>query len=64
MFIVDAHLDIAYNALQFGRDPLLTVAQTRALESGAHPHGRGYCRFSPIKRGGRRSRLRHDICFA
>ncbi len=32
MFIVDAHLDLAYNALVKGRDPRLGVARIRAAE--------------------------------
>jgi membrane dipeptidase len=52
MFIVDAHLDIAYNALQFGRDPLLSVEQIRTLESGAHPHGRATVAFPQLKEAG------------
>lgn len=34
MFIVDAHLDLAYNALEYGRDLRLTVQQVRERESG------------------------------
>ena len=32
MFIVDAHLDLAYNAIVKGRDPRLGVARIRAQE--------------------------------
>ena len=32
--IVDAHEDIAWNMLTFGRDPCRSVAETRALEAG------------------------------
>lgn len=40
MFIVDAHEDIAYNALYFGRDYHHSVAQKRRLEAGGdHPNG-------------------------
>ncbi len=52
MIIVDAHLDIAYNALQFGRNPLLTVEQIRAGESGAHPHGRATVAFPQLREAG------------
>ncbi|WP_052890573.1 dipeptidase [Thermogemmatispora carboxidivorans] len=41
MFIVDAHQDIAYNALEWGRDLRRSVAETRALEAREHPD---YCR--------------------
>jgi membrane dipeptidase len=40
MFIVDAHQDIAYNALEWGRDPRYTVAETREREAREHPD---YC---------------------
>lgn len=33
-WIIDAHQDLAYNALTFGRDYLLPAAQTRRLEIG------------------------------
>ena len=40
MFVIDAHEDIAYNALRFGRDYRHSVAETRRLEAGsAHPNG-------------------------
>jgi membrane dipeptidase len=32
MFIVDAHLDLAYNALNYGRDPRRSVAEIRTAE--------------------------------
>ncbi|MBX5449673.1 dipeptidase [Thermogemmatispora sp.] len=41
MFIVDAHQDIAYNALEWGRDLRRSVEETRALEAREHPD---YCR--------------------
>lgn len=34
MFIVDAHLDLAYNALAFGRDLTLSVPELRRAEAG------------------------------
>lgn len=34
MFIVDAHLDLAYNALEYGRDLRLTVRELRQAEAG------------------------------
>ena len=33
MPVVDAHLDIAYNGLKYGRDPLLNVQQLREQET-------------------------------
>lgn len=41
MFIVDAHLDLAYNALRYGRDLRLELAEAREREKGMrdHPHG-------------------------
>ncbi len=40
MLIVDAHEDIAYNAVRFGRDYRNSVARTRQLEAGGdHPTG-------------------------
>ncbi|UCC53913.1 MAG: membrane dipeptidase [Anaerolineaceae bacterium] len=52
MFIVDAHLDIAYNALEFGRDPLLSVEQIRAMETDDHPHGRATVAFPQLREAG------------
>lgn len=37
MFVVDAHEDIAYNALHHGRDVRRSVAETRARERGRPP---------------------------
>ena len=34
-WIIDAHQDLAYNALSFGRDYLLSAAETRRLEAGS-----------------------------
>ncbi|MBZ0278057.1 MAG: hypothetical protein K8I60_18060, partial [Anaerolineae bacterium] len=40
MIVVDAHQDIAYNALCFGRDYRRSAWETRRLESsGDHPNG-------------------------
>lgn len=41
VLIVDAHLDLAWNALQWGRDLRLPVAQIRAAEAGLEGPGRG-----------------------
>jgi len=34
--LVDAHADIAYNMLKYGRDYTRSVSETRALEAGSH----------------------------
>ena len=34
--LVDAHADIAYNMLKYGRDYTRPVAETRTLEAGSH----------------------------
>lgn len=39
MIVVDAHEDIAYNALCFGRDYRHSVAETRKREGGSSPNG-------------------------
>src|SRR3954462_3157556 len=40
MVVVDAHEDIAYNALHFGRDYRVSVAEKRRAEAGSdHPNG-------------------------
>ncbi len=41
MLIVDAHLDLAWNALQWGRDLRRPVADIRAMERGQAGPGRG-----------------------
>jgi membrane dipeptidase len=41
VLIVDAHLDLAWNALQYGRDLRRTVAETRAAEIDLEGPGRG-----------------------
>lgn len=38
-FIIDAHEDIAYNALHLGRDPRLSAKQTRAKEPDTSANG-------------------------
>lgn len=53
--IVDAHEDIAWNMLTFGRDPLRSVAGTRARESadGArNPQGEALLGYPDYVRGG------------
>lgn len=39
MFIVDAHLDLAYNVLEYGRDLTQSVAAIRAQEKGQSRNG-------------------------
>ena len=41
MLTIDAHLDIAYNALQWNRDQRETVAEIRRREAGMTEKGRG-----------------------
>lgn len=52
MFLVDAHLDIAYNALKYGRDPLLTVEQLRAAELPDRERGEATVSFPQLREGG------------
>ncbi len=44
--IIDAHLDIAWNALSFDRDQLLEVGEMRARETGLAGGMRGRCTVS------------------
>ena len=41
MLIIDAHLDISWNALQFERDQLLSVNTIRQIEVGMAGKSRG-----------------------
>src|ERR1051326_4092297 len=41
MIVIDSHLDISWNALNWNRDLNLTVAQIRAAEAGMAVKGRG-----------------------
>lgn len=52
MLIVDAHLDIAYNALEDGRNPLLTVEQIRSSEPKAPSSGRASVSFPQLRDAG------------
>lgn len=52
MFIVDAHLDIAYNALQKGRDPRRTLAQLRAAEAPEYKRGIPTVSLSSMRQAG------------
>lgn len=60
MLIVDAHLDLAWNALQWGRDLLLPVHTIRVLEADMPGKGRGLGTVAlPDMRRGRVA-----LCFA
>ena len=43
MFIVDAHLDLAYNAINYQRNLLLPVSEIRRVEGKSPPGWRGDC---------------------
>lgn len=44
--IIDAHLDLAWNALSFDRDQLLSIEALRSAESHMRGKGRGRCTVS------------------
>lgn len=53
--IIDAHEDIAWNILTFGRDPSRSVAETRARESAdgaCNPQGEALLGYADYSRGG------------
>lgn len=53
--IIDAHEDLAWNMLTFGRDPTRSVAETRALEAAAstsNPQGEALLGYPDHVRGG------------
>ncbi len=54
MLIVDSHLDIAYNALEWDRDLLQPIAKIREAEAGMAQKGRGLgvVNFEELRRGG------------
>ena len=54
MLIVDSHLDIAYNALEWDRDLLQPIAKIRESEAGMGQKGRGLgvVNFEELRRGG------------
>ena len=52
MFIVDAHLDLAYNALQKKRDPRRKLAELRAAEAPEFKRGIPTVSFSAMRRAG------------
>src|SRR5207249_10432159 len=53
MIVFDAHLDLAWNAMDYNRDLLLPVAEIRRREEGMTGNGRG-CNtvsFPELRRG-------------
>ena len=52
--IIDAHLDIAWNAVSFDRDQLLSIQELREKERGKTGKGRGNCTTSlpEMRKGG------------
>ncbi len=52
MFIVDAHLDLAYNALNKGRDPRRKLAEIRAAEAPDFARGIPTVSFPAMRRAG------------
>ena len=54
MLIVDSHLDIAFNALEWDRDLFLPIAKIREAEAGMGQKGRGLgvVNFEELRRGG------------
>ncbi len=52
MQIVDAHLDIAYNAIRYGRDPLLSVRELRAREKPDPDRGVATVAFPQLREAG------------
>ena len=62
--IIDAHLDIAWNALSFDRDQLLDLSEMRAREAGMTGSARGNCTVSlpEMRRGNIRVCLATILC--
>jgi membrane dipeptidase len=52
MFIVDAHLDLAYNALGYGRNPRQPLAHIRATEKRDKNRGQATVSFEAMQKGG------------
>ena len=54
MLIVDSHLDIAFNALEWDRDLTQPIAKIREAEAGMGQKGRGVgvVNFAELRRGG------------
>ena len=61
MLIIDSHLDIAYNALEWNRDLLQPIVKIRESEAGMAQkgRGRGLVNFEELRRGEMGSVLRH-----
>lgn len=51
MMIVDAHLDLAYNALQYGRDLTQPLEKIRKEEKGTCPNGIATVTFPELAKG-------------
>jgi membrane dipeptidase len=54
MFLVDGHLDLSMNALEWNRDltrPLAEVRQREAGKTDKKDRGRGVCTFAEMRRG-------------
>src|SRR5689334_19836421 len=53
MLVIDSHLDLSYNALNWNRDLTRTVAEIRRAESGMTAKGRGTntVAFPEMRRG-------------
>lgn len=64
--LIDAHLDIAWNAVSFDRDQLLPVAELRRREAGMTGKSRGNCTVSlpEMQRAGIRLCLATLLCRA
>ncbi|MCP4424228.1 MAG: peptidase M19 [Chloroflexi bacterium] len=52
MFIVDAHLDLAYNALGYDRNPQHPLAHIRATETPNRDRGQATVSFEAMQKGG------------
>ena len=52
MFIIDAHLDLAYNALNYGRDLRQSVADIRETEVGTSSRGIATVSFHDLQKTG------------
>ncbi len=52
MFIVDAHLDLAYNALGYGRSPRQPLTHIRATEKRNPHRGQATVAFDAMQKGG------------
>ena len=67
MFIIDTHLDIALNALEYNRDYRLPVSDIRALERGMTDkidRGNNVVSLPDLRRGNVGERVLSDKVFA